>query len=143
MNRFSVTEGHKFGNLPYDSTRDLNIHRLVSQTIEHNPIIKTDVCDELMVNPYSHYHLHCLFHKCTKILKENQKEAEEVECVCHHEEEPHEEEDNHHITIEEIYMDSNIVHKFDIYEERNKMRNELERSRTKQKLSIKDFLKKP
>jgi hypothetical protein len=85
MNRFLVSEGHKFGNLPYDSNRNVNIQRLVSQNIEHNPIIKPGVCDQLLFNPYSNYHLHCIYHKCINTNKA--EEVKEVDCICEHYEE--------------------------------------------------------
>jgi hypothetical protein len=63
----------------------------------------------------------------------------ECECECLEEEQKEEE---HHIELEHIYNDTLAIHKFDISEERNKMRRDLLKNKEKQKISIKDFIKK-
>ena len=132
MNRFSTNDNHKLGNMFYDTSRQLNINRLVSQNIEHKPIINPNVCCELRFNPYTQYDLHCKASTCLDSIKQ--------ECECVHVEEEKKEE--HNIALEHIYNDSLTVHKFDINEERNKMRRDLLKNKERQKMSIKDFMKK-
>ena len=135
MNRFNTNDTHKLGNMFYDTNRQLNINRLVSQNIEHKSIINHDTCSELCFNPYTQYDLHCYMYT----NKPDVCICDDVECdvssndIC---------EDEHHIHLEHIYNDSLTIHKYDICEERNKMKRDLLKNKEGQKISIKDFLKK-
>ena len=138
MNRFNDNINHKFGS-SYDTGRQLNIKRLINyQDNDHKPMIDSNKCHHLTYNPYIEYHEHCSVY--------TKKEGETVVCACLEEVEAHvhtetEEEDNTHIHIETIYMEP-VFHNFNVCEEREKMKRDLQKSKSKVKISIKDFLKK-
>ena len=134
MNRFNTQDAHRFGTPFYDSDRQINIKRLVAQNIEHNPIIKTHECSQLLFNPFTQYEAHCRMF-CKNECKNECKEECKEECPCEDDEE------EHHIHIEHIY-NNEVFHNFNICEEREKMKRDLLKSRETKKISIKDFLKK-
>jgi len=136
MNRFSDNMSHKFGS-SYDTGRQLNIKRLINyQDNDHKPMIDTNKCYHLTHNPYVDYHQHCSVY--------TNKGRENEECTCLEDVEDHvhmEEEENTHIHIETIYIEP-VFHNFNVCEEREKMKRDLQKSKSKVKMSIKDFLKK-
>jgi hypothetical protein len=140
MNRFQCSDNHKLGNMFFDANRPLNIHRMINVHLEHKPIINHNTCCEMVFNPYTQYDLHCGMFSC------NSEDVSNNECECIHIEHTaqsvQEEDEDHHIQLEQIYNDSLTIHKFDISEERNKMRRDLLKNREGHKISIKDFLKK-
>lgn len=138
MNRFNDNLNHKFGS-SYDTGRQLNIKRLLNyQDNDHKPMLDTNNCYHLPYNPYIDYHEHCLVF--------TKKDINVVcQCVEAEAEEEHvhieEEEDNTHIHIETIYIEP-VFHNFNVCEEREKMKRDLQKSKSKVKISIKDFMKK-
>ena len=142
MNRFNDNIGHKFGS-SYDTGRQLNIKRLLNyQDNDHKPMLDTNKCFHLTHNPYTDYHAHCAVYtkkdnKVCQCLEEEPMEHTEPMEHKHMEEE----EDNTHIHIETIYVEP-VFHNFNVCEEREKMKRDLQKSKSKVKISIKDFLKK-
>lgn len=141
MNRFQCPDNHKLGNMFFDANRPLNIHRMINVHLEHKPIINHNTCCEMVFNPYTQYDLHCKAFTCHDHNHNHSEDISNNECECVHVEHV-EEKKEHHIELEHIYNDSLTVHKFDISEERNKMRRDLLKNKERQKISIKDFMKK-
>lgn len=144
MNRFnSSSTSHKFGDC-IDTSRQVNINRLVSQNITHDSIIKNNCC-ETMYNPYTDYSLFCSAYTPKKLncsCDEIEVENVHMDFIC---DLPHEDicEDVHEcLPLENIYSDLIVIHSLDISKEREKMKNDLKKSKESQKISIKDFLKK-